>query len=226
VDFERLDALDLPLLDDQIVQLCAGGRVELPHYNFRKGRRETGPNVQLADEQVLVVEGIHGLNPELVRSLPADRVFRIFVAPLTPINLERYNRVSTRDTRLVRRIVRDAATRGYDAVETIGRWSSVVAGEKRHIFPFQENSDAMFNSSLGHELAVLRPLAEPLLLRVRPEASEWLEANRLLALLQWFRPVSREVVPTNSILREFIGGSVLDTFNFTPLEVNTESKPV
>ena len=218
VDFERLDALDLPLFDDQIVQLCAGDRVELPHYNFRSGKRQTGPSVQLADEQVLVVEGIHGLNPDLVRSLPADRVFRIFVAPLTPVNLERYNRVSTRDTRLVRRIVRDAATRGYDAVETLKRWPSVVAGEKRHIYPFHENSDAMFNSSLGHELAILRPLAEPLLLQVRPESPEWLEANRLLALLQWFRPVSRDVVPTNSILREFIGGSVLDTFNFTPLE--------
>jgi uridine kinase len=177
----------------------------------------SGPTISLDGENILIVEGIPGLNPELVPGLPPDRVYRVYVSALTQLNLDRHNRVSTTDCRLVRRIVRDAATRGYDATGTLQRWPSVVAGEKKHIFPFQENSDAVFNSALAHEVAVLRPLAEPLLLQVRPDSPQWLEANRLLSFLQWFRPAPTDAVPTNSILREFVGGSVLETFRFEPL---------
>jgi uridine kinase len=188
--------------------------VQIPHYNFKTGLREAGAVVDLEEDNVLVVEGIHGLNPDLVPGLPHDRVYRIYVSALTQLNLDRHNRVSTTDCRLIRRIVRDAFTRGYNASDTLRRWEAVVAGEKKHIFPFQENSDAVFNSALAHELAVLRPLAEPLLLQVRPDAREWLEANRLLSFLQWFRSAPADTVPTNSILREFIGGSALEAFHF------------
>jgi uridine kinase len=145
-------------------------------------------------------------------------VYRIYVSALTQLNIDRHNRVSTADCRLVRRVVRDAATRGYDAAATLRRWDSVVAGEKRWIFPYQENSDAVFNSALAHELAVLRPLAEPLLLQVQPGTHEHLEAKRLLSFLKWFRPASPGIVPETSILREFIGGSTLESFNFAPLQ--------
>ena len=134
------------------------------------------------------------------------------MSAITQLNLDRHNRVSTADSRLIRRTVRDAATRGYSARQTLSRWESVTRGEKRHIFPFQENADAIFNSALVHELAVLRPLAEPLLLQIRPEEPEFVEANRLLSFLTWFRPAPAELVPDNSILREFIGGSILDRF--------------
>ena len=215
-DYESLRALDVPLFNQHLVALMRGETVQMPRYNFKTGMREDGHNVALGHETVLIVEGIHGLNPDLVPDLPPEAVYRVYISALTQLNLDSHNRVSTSDTRMIRRLVRDAATRGYDATATIRRWPSVVAGEKKHIFPYQENGDAVFNSALVHELAVLRPLAEPLLLQVRPETPHWLEANRLLSFLQWFRPASPEVVPTNSILREFLGGSVLETFNFTP----------
>ena len=215
-DYESLRALDVPLFNAHLLSLMRGEPVQLPRYNFRTGLREPGPTVGLETDNVILVEGIHGLNPELVAGLPPERVYRVYVSALTQLNHDRHNRVSTTDCRLIRRIVRDATTRGYDAAETLRRWDSVVAGEKKHIFPFQENSDAVFNSALAHELAVLRPLAEPLLLQVRPETSQWLEANRLLSFLQWVRPAGHDPVPTNSILREFIGGSVLETFRFEP----------
>ncbi len=160
----------------------------------------------------MIVEGIHGLNPKLVPALPHDAVYRVYVSAITQLNLDRHNRVSISDTRLIRRIVRDAATRGYSAAETLRRWDAVQRGERAHIFPFTENSDAIFNSSLVHELSVLRPQAEPLLLQVRPDTREYREANRLLSFLQWFRPAGHEAVPDNSILREFIGGSMLENF--------------
>jgi uridine kinase len=213
-DYESLRALDVPLFNDHLLRLMHGEEVQLPHYDFKSGTRQAGPRVALDGDNILIVEGIHGLNPELVPGLPPERVYRIYVSALTQLNLDRHNRVSTTDCRLIRRLVRDAATRGYDATSTLRRWNSVVAGEKRHIFPFQENSDAVFNSALVHELAVLRQLAEPLLLQVRPESSQWLEANRLLSFIQWFRPAPADTVPTNSILREFVGGSVLETFRF------------
>jgi uridine kinase len=219
-DYESLRALDVPLFNAHLLALMEGEPVVLPRYVFKTGRREEGLKVQLGPDHVVIVEGIHGLNPELVPSVPADRIYRVYVSALTQLNLDRHNRVSTTDCRLIRRIVRDAATRGYDATDTLRRWAAVTRGEKRHIFPFQENSDAIFNSALVHELAVLRPLADPLLLQVRPETPEFIEANRLLSFLQWFRPAPADPVPDNSILREFIGGSVLDNFHLWPDELS------
>ena len=211
-DYETIRALDLELLNADLRSLIDGRPTTLPRYNFITGTRETGPTVTLGRDHVIVVEGIHGLNPDLATSIPPESVFRIYVSALTQLNLDRHNRVSTTDCRLIRRIVRDAATRGYNAAGTLRRWPAVIRGEKQHIFCFQENADAIFNSSLSYEMAVLRPFAEPLLLQVRPFTPEYLEANRLLSFLQWFCPAQPTVVPENSILREFGGGSVLTQF--------------
>ena len=213
LDFEALDALDVHLFNEHLLALMAGRPVQLPRYSFVHGRREAGQTVALDADHIIIVEGIHGLNPALVAELPADSIYRIYVSALTQLNLDRHNRVSTADSRLIRRIVRDAASRGYLAAQTIRRWPSVQRGEKLHIFPFQENGDAIFNSSLVHELAVLRTAAEPLLLQVRPDTPEFLEANRLLSLLAWLRPTSAEQVPDNSILREFVGRSILENLH-------------
>ncbi len=207
-DYETIRALDLDLFGDHLRSLIGGQPTALPHYNFLTGRREAGPTVRLGADDVVIVEGIHGLNPVLAQGLPASCVFRVYVSALTQLNLDRHNRVATSDCRLLRRTVRDAATRGYSATATLRRWDSVVRGEKQHIFAFQENADAVFNSALVHELAVLRPFAEPLLLQVRPDSPEFVESNRLLSFLTWFRPAPPEHVPDNSILREFIGGSI------------------
>jgi uridine kinase len=209
-DYECLDAVDVSLFNEHLVGLMAGGTVRLPRYVFKTGRREGGVTVRLGPDNIIIVEGIHGLNPALVPEVPPERVYRVYVSALTQLNLDRHNRVSTTDCRLIRRIVRDAAGRGYSATQTLRRWESVTCGEKQYIFPFQENCDAIFDSALVHELAVLRPLAEPLLLQVRHEAPEHTEANRLLSFLQWFVPGSPEHVPDNSILREFIGGSIME----------------
>jgi uridine kinase len=211
-DYESIRALDLGLFNANLRSLIDGRPTDLPRYNFLTGSREAGPTITLEHDHVIIVEGIHGLNPELVINIPQECVFRIYVSALTQLNLDRHNRVSTSDCRLIRRTVRDAATRGYDATATLRRWPAVVRGEKQHIFCFQENADAVFNSSLVYEMAVLRPFAEPLLLQVRPYTPEYLEANRLLSFLQWFRPAQTNVVPENSILREFVGGSVLSQF--------------
>lgn len=211
-DYECLGAVDVALFNEHLLSLMACNATQLPRYVFKTGRREPGTTVTLGAGHIVIVEGIHGLNPALVPGLPPDCVYRVYVSALTQLNLDRHNRVSTTDCRLVRRIVRDAAQRGYNATQTLSRWDSVTRGEKLHIFPFQENSDAIFNSALVHELAVLRPLAEPLLLQVRHEAPEYLEANRLLSFLQWFLPAAPDIVPDNSILREFVGGSILETF--------------
>jgi uridine kinase len=211
-DFECLGALDVALFNEHLLSLMAGRPTELPRYVFATGRRERGPTITLSADSIVIVEGIHGLNPALVPHLPAERVYRVYVSALTQLNLDRHNRVSTTDCRLIRRIVRDAATRGYNASQSIHRWESVTRGEKQYIFPFQENSDAVFNSALVHELAVLRPIVEPLLLQVRHDAPEYREANRLLSFLQWFRPASPDPIPDNSILREFVGGSILENF--------------
>jgi uridine kinase len=223
-DFETIRALDVALFNQNLLDLMAGRAVTLPHYNFYTGRSESGATMTLGPESVIVVEGIHGLNPDLVPHLNPDNLYRIYISALTQLNLDRHNRVSTTDTRLIRRIVRDAATRGYSATDTLRRWDSVRRGEKRYIFPYQENSDAMFNSALAHELAVLRPLADPLLLQVRPETPEYVEANRLLSFLQWFRPASPEFVPSNSILREFVGGSILENFRVWTMGDNGPGK--
>ncbi len=208
-DFESLQALDVDLFNEQLLALMAGEEVQLPHYNFRTGQREPGQVVRLTPDHIILVEGIHGLNPALVPGVPPERTFRIYVSALTQLNLDRHNRIPTTDTRLLRRIVRDATYRGYSAMETIGRWESVRRGEKRNIFPYQEHADVMFNSALAYELAVLKPLAEPLLLQVKPGTRHYIEAKRLLAFLEWFEPCGTEMIPDNSILREFIGGSIL-----------------
>jgi uridine kinase len=215
-DFEQIGAVDLALVESHLLALLEGRTVDLPRYDFRAGRRQPGRAATLHPEDVLIVEGIHGLNPLLLSGLPSERLYRVYVSALTQLNLDRHNRVSTTDCRLIRRVVRDTRTRGYTTKETITRWTSVSRGEKRNIFPFQENADAIFNSSLVHELSVLRPLAEPLLLQIRPDTPEFVEANRLLSFLQWFPPAGAEVVPGNSILREFIGGSILDGFRLWP----------
>ena len=217
LDYETLHALDVARFNEDLLALTAGQAVPLPHYNFLTGFSEAGSVVTLGPDNIILVEGIHGLNPALVPSLPPEWLYRVYVSALTQLNLDRHNRVSTADCRLIRRLVRDAATRGYTAADTLRRWESVTRGEKLNIFPFQENSDAIFNSALTHELAVLRPLAEPLLLQVRPDTPEYVEANRLLSFMQWFRPVPADVVPSNSILREFVGGSILENFQMWPV---------
>ena len=213
-DFEVLEALDLELFNRHLLALMRGEPVQLPHFNFKSGQREEGEVVQLGPDHVIIVEGIHGLNPQLVPSIPRERTFRIFISALTQLNIDRHNRVPTTDTRLLRRIVRDAIYRGYSAEETLNRWESVRRGEKRHIFPYQENADVMLNSALVYELAVLKPLAEPLLLQVEPSSPRRVEAKRLLAFLHWFEPCGPDLIPDNSILREFIGGSILR--DYTP----------
>jgi uridine kinase len=211
-DFESLGAVDTHYLTQDLRRLVAGECVRMPGYNFRTGRREPGEVIKLQPGQVIILEGIHGLNPELLPNFPIEQTFRIYASALTQLNLDRHNRISTTDTRLVRRIVRDARERGYTARETIQRWESVQRGEKRNIFPYQENADIMFNSALAYELSALKPYAEPLLRQVPFGTREYIEAKRMLALLEWFQPVSSDLIPDNSILREFIGGSILKEF--------------
>ena len=188
-NFEVLEALDLKLFNEQLLQLMAGEEVTLPKFNFVAGKREVGRTIQLGADQILLVEGIHGLNPRLVPNIPPERMFRLYVSALTQLNIDRYNRVPTTDVRLLRRIVRDARTRGYSAAQTIGRWESVHRGERDYIFPYQENADVMFNSALVYELSALKPLVEPLLLQIEPGKPGHIEAKRLLTFLQWFEPI-------------------------------------
>ncbi|MBN1218505.1 MAG: nucleoside kinase [Anaerolineae bacterium] len=212
-DYEHIQAFDLELLNDVLLRLMRGETVTLPHYNFITGKREVGDTISMSDQHLLIVEGIHGLNPDLVPHIPSDKVYRIYVSALTQLNLDRHNRIATTDTRLLRRIIRDAKQRGYTARDTINRWPKVRRGEHRWIFSYQENADVMFNSALVYELAVIKSLAEPLLLQIEPGKPEHVEAKRLLSFLQWFEPCSDELVPDNSLLREFIGGSILQDYN-------------
>jgi uridine kinase len=213
-DFESLGALDVPLFNQHLLALMNGEEVQLPKFNFHTGRREPGKTVQLDPDHIIIVEGIHGLNPKLVPDVPEACTYRIYASALTQLNIDRHNRVPTTDTRLLRRIVRDATYRGYSAEDTLNRWGSVRRGEKWHIFPFQENADIMFNSALAYELAVLKPLAKPLLLQVEHTSPRHVEAKRLLTFLQWVEPCGPDLVPDNSLLREFIGGSILR--DYTP----------
>jgi uridine kinase len=215
LDFESLAALDLGLFQQHMRALQAGETILAPVFNFHTGQREWGEELAIGRDQVIIIEGIHGLNPALVSGVPEEALFRIFISAFTQLNLDKHNRVPTTDTRLLRRIVRDAAHRGYSAAETIRRWSSVRRGEKNHIFPHQNNADVFFNSALVYELSVLKQLAQPLLLQVEPGTAERVEANRLLAFLQWFEPIAPHdlgIIAGDSILREFIGGSVLEDF--------------
>ncbi len=211
-DFESIEALNLPLLADHLSRLIRGEEVQLPRYNFKSGKSEEGHVIQLKRGQPIILEGIHGMDPRLIPEHLSGEAFRIYVSALTQLNLDRHNRISTTDTRLIRRIVRDARERGYNAQQTISRWEAVRRGEKRHIFPFQENADVMFNSALAYELAALKPFAEPLLRQVPYGTPEYIEAKRLLAFLEWFLPLDVNLVPDNSLLREFLGGSILQDF--------------
>jgi uridine kinase len=211
-DFEALEAVDLPLFRQHLKSLLEGKTIAQPRYNFYTGVREAGPNLNIGSDSVLLIEGIHGLNPKLLEGLPEEKVYRIFISALTQLNLDKHNRVPTTDTRMLRRIVRDASRRGYSAADTIRRWPSVRRGEKNHIFPYQNNADVFFNSALVYELSVLKPLAQPLLLQVESGTPERIEANRLMAFLQWFDPIEGNGIPSDSILREFTGGSILEKF--------------
>ena len=212
-DFESLGAINLELFNEHLRSLIAGKLTQLPRFDFKEGRSMPGKEIQLTPEHVIIVEGIHGLNPDLTPLIPRDQRFHIYVSALTQLNIDRHNRVSTTDVRLLRRIVRDATHRGWTATDTLTRWNSVRRGEKRNIFPYQEYADALFNSSLFYELAVLRPIAEPHLLRVSLDHPRWAEANRLLSFLSWVVPFAPETVPDNSILREFIGNSILHDYH-------------
>ena len=211
-DFETIEALNLTRLAEDLEKLISGEKVHLPRFNFKAGISEEGDVVQLQEGQPIILEGIHGMNPRLIPDRWSDSAFRLYVSALTQLNLDRHNRVSTTDTRLIRRIVRDARERGYSAQATISRWESVRRGEKRHIFPYQENADVMFNSALVFELAALKGAAEPLLRQVPHTAPEYIEARRLLAFLEWFLPLDVSLIPANSIVREFLGGSSLKDF--------------
>ena len=211
-DFEAFEALEHTLFSQQLKELTDGQAVTMPRYDFQLGRRATGPTIQISRDHIVIAEGIHALNPNLLPDVPDERVYRIYVSALTQLNIDHHNRVPTSDTRLMRRIVRDARDRGHAARDTIRMWDKVRDGENRNIFPYQENADTMFNSALVYEQAALKLLAEPLLRQIRPGTPEYSEAERLLAALDWFLPTPAEFIPENSILREFVGGSSLKDF--------------
>lgn len=207
-DFECLEALDVELFNHDMNELLAGKRVSLPTFNFKTGKREYKDRyMQMGDGDVLVIEGIHGLNDRLSYTLPNESKFKIYISALTQLNIDEHNCLPTTDGRLIRRIVRDARTRGTSAKETIAMWDSVRRGEEKYIFPFQEGADVMFNSALIYELAVLKLYAEPLLFAIDKECPEYLEAKRLLKFLDYFLPLPGDGITQNSIIREFIGGS-------------------
>ncbi len=207
-DFECLEAIDTQKFNEDMCALLAGERVELPTFNFVTGKREYKGNFkQLGPDDILVIEGIHGLNDKMSYALPADSKYKIYISALTTLNIDEHNRIPTTDGRLLRRLVRDARTRGATAKRTVQMWPSVRKGETENIFPFQESADAMFNSALIYELAVLKPYAEPLLYSIEKGEPEYFEAVRLLKFLSYFLGVGTEELPKNSIVREFVGGS-------------------
>jgi uridine kinase len=207
-DLECLEALDVPYLNRQLLDLLAGRDVDIPIFDFKTGtRRERGKPIRLDEQSILIVEGIHGLNDALTPQIGADKKFKLYVSALTQLNLDDHNRIPTSDNRLLRRMVRDYQFRGTGAVKTFKMWPSVQQGERKHIFPFQDGADAAFNSALDYELSVLKVYAEPLLRSVKPTMTEYSEAVRLLAFLENFAPIPPQYVPGTSILREFIGES-------------------
>ena len=211
-DFENLHALNLPLLNEQLTALFRGEEVELPRYDFPTGTsQKSGKRLRLKDNEVLVVEGIHALNPELTSQIPDEQIFRVYASALTTILIDSHNYIPTTDNRLLRRIIRDHKYRAVSARETIRRWPSVRAGENKWIFPFQENADAMFNSAMLFELAVIKSQAEPLLEQVPENCPEHAEAYRLLKFLRYIKPIPETQIPPTSLLREFLGGS---SFNY------------
>lgn len=207
-DFECLESIDVKLFNEDMNRLLKGEAVDMPSFNFKTGKREyRGRKLVLGADDILVIEGIHGLNDRLSQLIPPEHKFKIYISALTQLNIDEHNPLSTTDERLIRRIVRDARTRGTNAMETIAMWPSVRKGERENIFPFQEQADVMFNSALVYELAVLKVYAEPLLFGIERDCPEYLEAKRLLKLLDYLLPMPADGIPNNSLLREFVGGS-------------------
>ena len=210
-NFECLEAIDVELFNRDMNALLRGEQVELPRYNFRVGKREyKGDFLKMKPNDILVIEGIHGLNDKMSYSLPRESKFKIYISALTQLNIDEHNRIPTTDGRLIRRMVRDNRTRGINAKETISMWASVRRGEDENIFPYQEEADVMFNSALLYELSVLKLYAEPLLFQIDKSEEEYYEAKRLLKFLDYFVGVPSEDIPNNSILREFVGGSCFE----------------
>ena len=210
-DFESIDAVDLKLFNETMEQLLEGKEVKMPRFDFTLGEKKyDGRTLKLDPDDVLVVEGIHALNPASTYALPSDSSFKIYISALTQLNLDEHNRISTSDTRLLRRIVRDARTRGNDAARTIAMWESVRSGEEKNIFPYQSEADAFFNSALIYEIPAIKIWAEPLLFMVPEDSEEYYEAKRLLKFLDYFLGIDSSTVPTNSLLREFIGGGCFE----------------
>ncbi|MFA5528028.1 MAG: nucleoside kinase, partial [Peptostreptococcales bacterium] len=209
-DYESINALDLDLFNENIKSLLEGKVVDLPRYNFREGVKEFGKNItQISSEQMIIIEGIHGLNEKLTELIPKYEKFKIYISALTQLNIDGYNRIPTTDSRLIRRLVRDYKFRGHSAKYTLANWQAVRRGEEKNIFPFQEEADEVFDSALVYELAVLRKYAEPLLQEITKEDEEYIEARRLIRFLQYFKTIENEAsILNNSIIREFIGGSV------------------
>lgn len=210
-DYECLESLDVEQFNQDMTALLRGEKVELPTFNFKTGKREYGGKVtELGENDILVIEGIHGLNEKMSYSLPAESKYKIYISALTTLNVDEHNRIPTTDNRLLRRIVRDARTRGASAARTVSMWPSVRRGEEKYIFPFQEEADAMFNSAMLFELAVLKQYAEPLLFSIQKGEPEYHEAKRLLKFLEYFLGISSEELPKNSLCREFVGGSCFE----------------
>ena len=210
-DFESIEAIDLKLFNDHLQKLLNGEEIDVPTFNFSKGHKEyNGKKMKLNEDEVLVIEGIHCLNDRLTFNIPKQQKYKIYISALTVLNMDYQNRISTTDTRLVRRIVRDNQFRGYTALHTLQMWYSVNRGERKHIFPYQEEADAMFNSSLIYELAVLKDYAIPLLRKIDNTVPEYSEAKRLIALLSFFESITTDIIPKTSLLKEFIGGSAFE----------------
>ncbi len=210
-DFEALEALNVEQFNQNLISLLKGEEVEIPKFNFESGRQYfDGESLKMHDENVLIIEGIHGLNPQLTHLIPNESKFKIYVSALTCLNIDDQNIIHSTDNRLIRRLVRDYKYRKYSAIDTISRWPSVRRGEELHIFPFQEEADVMFNTALLFEFAALKSLAEPILLEVQPNQPEYAEATRLLKFLGYFKPMQKDDIPPTSIIREFIGGSGFD----------------
>ena len=207
-DFECLESIDVAQFNEDMSRLLKGEEVDMPSFNFKTGKREyRGHKLKLSEKDILVIEGIHGLNDKLSHTLPEESKFRIYISPLTQLNIDEHNPLPTTDTRMLRRMVRDNRTRGTNAHETLMMWPSVRRGEEKNIFPFQESADVMFNSALVYEMAVLKVYAEPLLFQIPKDSPEYLEAKRLLKLLDYFLPLPTEGIAQNSLVREFVGGS-------------------
>ena len=210
-NFECIEAIDLKLFNEHLVKLLNGEEIEVPEFDFNVGtKRYNGKKMRLAEDEILVIEGIHCLNDKLTSQISKDQKYKIYISALTVLNMDRYNRISTTDTRLIRRIVRDYQFRGYSALHTLNTWHKVTEGEEKNIFPYQELANTIFNTSLIYELNALKPIAMPLLQEITEEYKEYAEAQRLINILKYFREVPKSYVPNNSLLKEFLGGGTFD----------------